>query len=225
MPIRDKAAHNAYCREWAARNKEKRRQTARLWREKHGERFDATRRAYRAKNREKLKAIKEKWERENPDRVAAARALSKLRRERLQLAANLKRNYDFTLEQFEAMREAQANRCAICGTTQGNSKGHRLYVDHDHSTGIVRGLLCGRCNSAIGYFDEDVKRLRRAAVYIEAGRREARLVDAGGLQPILGLISETPRKARRDQGVWVGAQVSVSAGDSGRSGAVQGAQT
>lgn len=41
------------------------------------------------------------------------------------------------------------------------------HVDHDHKTGVLRALLCFKCNSALGNFDDDPERMRRAARYVE----------------------------------------------------------
>lgn len=62
--------------------------------------------------------------------------------------------------------------CAICGeadsrTSKADGFKHRLHVDHDHSTGLVRDLLCSRCNTAIGQLRENPEIIRRAAAYIE----------------------------------------------------------
>jgi hypothetical protein len=56
--------------------------------------------------------------------------------------------YGLTVDQFNAMVIAQANRCAICRRDLGEGRGR--HVDHDHSTGAVRGLLCVRCNTTLG---------------------------------------------------------------------------
>lgn len=55
----------------------------------------------------------------------------------------LKANYGLSNADFEAMQESQNNRCAICGSEPANTDhaNHRLHVDHDHKTGVVRGLL------------------------------------------------------------------------------------
>lgn len=54
--------------------------------------------------------------------------------------------------EYENRKAAQGGGCAICKATVGEVKRNRaLFVDHDHTTGTIRGLLCGRCNSAIGY--------------------------------------------------------------------------
>ncbi len=59
------------------------------------------------------------------------------------------KTYGLTLEQYEALYEAQGGSCYICRRAKGVSK--RLAVDHDHKTGYVRGLLCAKCNGYLGY--------------------------------------------------------------------------
>lgn len=54
--------------------------------------------------------------------------------------------YGLTLEDYECMLADQGGACAICGAPP---KRNRLHVDHDHKTGVVRGLLCARCNSSL----------------------------------------------------------------------------
>ena len=64
------------------------------------------------------------------------------------------------------MEAAQDGRCAICGAVSG-----RLFVDHCHTTGNVRGLLCVACNNALGQFRDSVSALRRAIDYLEQSRK------------------------------------------------------
>lgn len=82
------------------------------------------------------------------------------------------REYRMTPDEYAAMVAAQAGRCAICGEAP-EPAGHRrlaLFVDHDHETGAVRGLLCGPCNTGIGHLKDDPERLRVAAKYLEDSR-------------------------------------------------------
>ena len=66
--------------------------------------------------------------------------------------SELQRKYGITLEEYAALQAQQGGGCAICGTTIGEVKRRRaLFVDHDHASGEIRGLLCGRCNTAVGY--------------------------------------------------------------------------
>lgn len=78
---------------------------------------------------------------------------------------NLKRLYGITLEEYEAMLLKQGGVCAICGLTE-RVEGRALAVDHCHATGAVRGLLCSACNIALGKFEDDTERLRKAITYL-----------------------------------------------------------
>lgn len=64
------------------------------------------------------------------------------------------------------MQEAQQYTCAIC------QRERKLVVDHDHSNGTVRGLLCDGCNRGLGYFGDDTTRLRMAIDYVNHHREE-----------------------------------------------------
>jgi hypothetical protein len=88
------------------------------------------------------------------------------------------RKYGVTMSALDEMLVRQDGRCAICGkrwhecTTAKRSIGDDaflrfLYVDHDHRTGKVRGILCNACNTAIGLFEEDPLRLITALRYLE----------------------------------------------------------
>ena len=72
----------------------------------------------------------------------------------------LKKYYGLTRQAFDELVNQQHGTCAIC------EKQAKLFVDHDHVTGKVRGLLCNMCNRALGGFYDDPKRLHRAAEYI-----------------------------------------------------------
>lgn len=83
-------------------------------------------------------------------------------------------HYGITLAQYETMLAAQGGGCAICRGT--GKSGRALYVDHDHACcpgertcgQCVRSLLCGECNLGIGYFNDDVERMRTAIAYLQA---------------------------------------------------------
>ena len=79
---------------------------------------------------------------------------------------NLTRRYGITVEQLQAMIRTSKGRCAIC---QRKPKRGRLVVDHDHSSGRVRGLLCRSCNYCMGGFKDSPELMRRAARYLEKG--------------------------------------------------------
>jgi hypothetical protein len=89
------------------------------------------------------------WNIKNPDR---------------QLKNTLKRKYDLSIEQFQAMVRGQSSRCAICGEET------KLVVDHCHQTMRVRGLLCHKCNVAIGLLRDNPDLMQSAARYILGAR-------------------------------------------------------
>lgn len=83
---------------------------------------------------------------------------------------DLKKSYGITLEDWERMYAAQEGACAICKTSE-HEKSERyanLAVDHCHTTGRVRGLLCNTCNRALGMFQDNPEYLLRAAKYLGA---------------------------------------------------------
>lgn len=64
----------------------------------------------------------------------------------------LKRYYNLTLEDYDKMLEQQKGVCFICGGV--NPDGYRLFVDHDHQTGEIRGLLCRACNTKLAWYEK-----------------------------------------------------------------------
>ena len=68
---------------------------------------------------------------------------------------------DFTYEMYLDLVGFQNNKCKICNIFMKSP-----HVDHDHKTGKVRGLLCNRCNKAIGFFGDDVENIKRALTYL-----------------------------------------------------------
>lgn len=83
----------------------------------------------------------------------------------------LKAKFNLTQEDFNAFLLEQNGKCAICGHLplgiDRYTSGKALAVDHDHSTGKVRGLLCDLCNRAMGQFHDSVAILASAIAYLE----------------------------------------------------------
>lgn len=72
--------------------------------------------------------------------------------------------YGITADQAEAIQDYQGGRCACCQRATGAARS--LAIDHDHSTGLVRGRLCKTCNKTIGYWRDDPEAFERAAAYL-----------------------------------------------------------
>lgn len=75
----------------------------------------------------------------------------------------LRRDFHLPLGSYNIIFEYQKKRCYICKELQ---KGRRLAVDHCHKTGLVRGLLCMRCNRALGKFQDSTQMVVNAADYV-----------------------------------------------------------
>jgi len=74
------------------------------------------------------------------------------------------KRYGITPEERAALETSQGGLCAICNAPPKDRKA--LAVDHCHGTGRVRGLLCDRCNMAIGLLDDNAERLAAAIAYL-----------------------------------------------------------
>lgn len=80
---------------------------------------------------------------------------------------SLKFHYGITLVDYNFMLEKQDGVCAICSKTNFNKRVKRLFVDHNHETGKVRGLLCINCNSVVGHCKENITILDKTNVYLD----------------------------------------------------------
>lgn len=98
-------------------------------------------------------------------------------------AAHLMQKYKITPAEYDALRAAQDYRCAICQVHESEirvalrgrpkldgsraSEPFRLVVDHCHTSGRVRGLLCPNCNTAVGMLQESPELIRATLAYVE----------------------------------------------------------
>ena len=130
-----------------------------------------------------MKSPSQKWNEANRDKVHATQKRYRtnhraLVTERTRLWANteigmkscrnsqFKRKYGITLEQYEVMLVKQEDSCAICPRKNGDDN-RRLFIDHCHKTGKVRGLLCYRCNTGLASFRDDSNLLAKAVCYLD----------------------------------------------------------
>ena len=80
---------------------------------------------------------------------------TKVRRDHKNRNRSLVRNYNITIEEYNSMFAEQSGRCAICDKHQTELK-QQLFVDHNHSTGKIRSLLCTRCNYVVGALETNI---------------------------------------------------------------------
>ena len=88
-----------------------------------------------------------------------------------QRRAYLARNFGISLEDYNSIWIFQDKKCAICGTERNETKGlpskKGMAVDHDHETNEIRGILCDRCNKALGLIKDSISSLKKAIEYLE----------------------------------------------------------
>ena len=115
----------------------------------------ARRARYRAKNREKIRAYGRQWKKNNPTTSNES----------------YKRLYGITEEDYLRMLKEQNEVCKIClkpETAKAKDKVKRLSVDHCHMTGKVRGLLCHKCNTTLGKYEDNIETFERFIEYLSA---------------------------------------------------------
>ena len=106
------------------------------------------------------------------------RTLNKEKSHIQDLKSRLKKEYGITVGEYEAILKSQHNKCAICKSDSPKRKSSRgFFVDHNHNTGLIRGLLCHRCNLAVGWVEDSPDLILSLANYIACG-----IVDLGDLK-------------------------------------------
>ncbi len=104
---------------------------------------------------EELKIRKEaainKWQKSNPDKIKNNR---------------LKRDFGITLDDYNQMLFKQSGCCAICNIHHTEFS-RALYVDHCHTTGKIRGLLCNSCNLVLGKIKDNITILKQSIKYLK----------------------------------------------------------
>ena len=122
--------------------------------------------ASKPERRVQVSVSSRQWARNNTTRAKQAHRIGDLRRE-----------FGLEADVYNAMVIAQRGCCAICEKPPKDGKA--LRVDHDHKTGVIRRLLCGRCNLGLGHFDDDPNVLGKALLYLQdhqVSRENARVV-------------------------------------------------
>lgn len=110
------------------------------------------------------KSYNEEREEANPDKFKKERheryEKNKLRIRR----SRLWRKFKITPEEYDELLKKQNGVCAICS---GRDEKKELAVDHDHTTGKIRGLLCSNCNPGIGFMKDSIELLEKAIAYLK----------------------------------------------------------
>ncbi len=125
------------------------RERARDWQKLHPESRRRSVRKWRTAHPETSRIKSREWKLRNKDKCSDM---------------GLKYSYGISLVGYRSLLEKQGGHCAICRNGKCDT---RLVVDHRHSTGTVRGLLCHNCNLLLGHCKENVRILNSAKEYLE----------------------------------------------------------
>jgi DNA anti-recombination protein RmuC len=148
----NKEHRKEYTKEYNEKNKEQLKE----YRENNKEHMKEYSKNHYEKNKEHYKNIHDEYYQKTKDEHA----------HKLRGAENhLKRVFGITLKQYRQMFKDQDGCCAICGISHNKLK-VKLHVDHDHTTGKIRGLLCSICNISLGGFRDSPEILQKAIEYL-----------------------------------------------------------
>lgn len=173
----------SYQRKYFQDNRDRLMTKNRKWAKEHPERVAELSKKWKTKNPERRKAIAKKWRDENKERQAAsAKIRNALPETRIKTQARVKKyklenpdylrsiylksRFGITLEQWNELFNKQNKSCAGCGTDKPSSKAG-WHTDHDHKTGIIRGILCWRCNLTLGQVNDNIDVLKLLIIYLE----------------------------------------------------------
>lgn len=95
-------------------------------------------------------SVSREWQNKNPEKVKNAKWL---------------RQFGVSFDFVEGLKKQQNYKCAICFSVLGSET--KAHIDHCHTTGKVRGILCQKCNQAIGLLMDSVDNLKSAQAYLE----------------------------------------------------------
>lgn len=84
----------------------------------------------------------------------------------------IERKFNISYEVYDQLMHEQNGVCAICGNEETSSNAKYLAVDHDHNTGKIRGLLCSKCNRAIGLLQDNPDIVNEALNYLKKHKHE-----------------------------------------------------
>jgi hypothetical protein len=118
------------------------------------------------KNCEKIKANVRAYNKAHPEIAKAYREIHKEQRKITYRKRALMRIYGITTEEYDLILESQGGVCAICGQVQ-NPIERPFAIDHNHTTGKVRGLLCNNCNLILGHARDNTYILENAIHYLK----------------------------------------------------------
>lgn len=134
------------------------------WRKKYPNKAKASAKKYRENNKEKINEQSRNNRKLYPERYKKYDN-KRIRTPEQSKNWDLKKNFGITLDKYNEMLKNQENKCSICNISAEFLK-RALCVDHCHTTGKIRGLLCDPCNWGLGNFKDNIKLIDSAKEYL-----------------------------------------------------------
>lgn len=153
---KERETKRAYNKAYYGANREREIARSIAYQEAKKEKKMAYDKAYRDSHKKERMAYRKAWGERNKEKCRRDKKVHSRK-------YHLKRKYGIDLEEYERMFKAQSGKCLICNKRERKKM---LSVDHDHKTAKVRGLLCHKCNTAIGLLHDDVGMLLSAVKYL-----------------------------------------------------------
>lgn len=161
-----------YAAKYREANREKERERQRLvkakLREKDRDAYNAKMREYNKENvyPERSKVVKERKEK-HPEYHERVSTRSQMTQSEYWRHWKMKQSYGIGLPDYMKMYTEQKGKCSVCGNERPNFGKCGLVIDHCHSKGHIRGLLCVHCNTGLGQFRDDPVLLAKAIEYLK----------------------------------------------------------
>jgi hypothetical protein len=140
-----------YSKKYHQEHREENCAKGKKWRQENEKAYRAKKRAYYLKNKDRISAKAKQWDLDHPEES---------------WANDIRYRFGITRDTYYAMLSEQGGVCKICGG-KPTGRRNRLSVDHDHTTGIIRGLLCEHCNRGLGCFKDDLGLFRKVIEYLQ----------------------------------------------------------
>jgi len=154
-------------RKVSVKERQRNAERAKEWREKNKDRFESKRNEWAKANHDRIVERRREHYQLNKDRILSRNKKAYLKRKaegrNKSHAARVKAKYGLEWSDYCRIADAQGGCCAIC-----RDASQKLVVDHCHVTGVVRGLLCDRCNVGIGRLGDNATGVQKALDYLKA---------------------------------------------------------
>jgi len=164
---------NKKSREYYQEHREKLLNASKEYFKKNKESILIKKHEYLAKNREKINQRLRNHYHENIDWYKEYNVKNREGRR----SKKLFKKYGISQQEYEILLKKQDYRCKICGTETPGGNHNIFYVDHNHITGTIRGLLCTKYNSGIGFFDDNLNLIKEAGKYLEQEHHDEWIVN------------------------------------------------